>query len=206
MEKRAWTWLVFWGFALVFFVMTLVVIRWTIDFVTWSTLDSGWAQVLGAIAALGVAIFVMSRQNAHSARLTAQTERRALIRRAEMVYQIMVRCDLQICAGVKSVREHVEEGNQEKIRFIAEIIKEALIEARFSLTQIPVYDMGNTNLVVGIHQMMGALSILDYVVRKAGTGHVRETGDKSILDDIERRAKIGIEKFLQGQTELANAH
>jgi ABC-type cobalt transport system substrate-binding protein len=37
---------------LIVFVCTLIIIRWCITFVTWSGLDSGWAQAIGTIAAI----------------------------------------------------------------------------------------------------------------------------------------------------------
>jgi hypothetical protein len=41
-----------WALGLLLFIATLLIIRWTIDFVTWSTVDSGWAQAIGAVAAI----------------------------------------------------------------------------------------------------------------------------------------------------------
>jgi hypothetical protein len=63
MSESAWQKLGFAALAVIIFVCTLVVIRWAIEFITWSNIDSGWAQAIGAVAAIGVAIWVAHRDS-----------------------------------------------------------------------------------------------------------------------------------------------
>jgi hypothetical protein len=70
-----------WALFLLLFVATLIIIRWSVDFVTWSSLDSGWAQAIGSVAAI-FAGFTLARwqlkQNRHDERrrLNADDDRR----------------------------------------------------------------------------------------------------------------------------------
>lgn len=60
---------------LIVFVCGILAIHWGITFVAWSKLDSGWAQALGAIAALAVAIYLSERQHTKSMALLLRGER-----------------------------------------------------------------------------------------------------------------------------------
>lgn len=76
MSRSAWEKLAFVGFGLVFFALTLVVIKWTVAFVDWTTIDSGWAQTVGALIGLGLAIWLPQKQRLDDAKsaLSAQRE------------------------------------------------------------------------------------------------------------------------------------
>jgi hypothetical protein len=54
-----------WALGLLLFIATMIIIGWTVDFVTWSTLDSGWAQAIGSVAAIMASFFLFSRQRKH---------------------------------------------------------------------------------------------------------------------------------------------
>lgn len=54
----------FWAMALILLVETMIIIRWVIEFVTWSSLDSGWAQAIGSIAAIGGAVWIFRTDSA----------------------------------------------------------------------------------------------------------------------------------------------
>lgn len=66
------------GFLL--YILTMIVIRWTIDFVTWSALDSGWAQAIGGTIGIAVAIWVPYNQSKQTRRRDAEVERESKIR------------------------------------------------------------------------------------------------------------------------------
>jgi hypothetical protein len=74
MENRIWKIIGFWAMALLLFIATMIIIRWVVGFVTWSTLDSGWAQAIGSVAAI-VGAFLLARQQYEKER-TADLVRR----------------------------------------------------------------------------------------------------------------------------------
>jgi hypothetical protein len=61
MSDKAWERLGFAAMATITFVCTLAVIRWAIDFVAWSGIDSGWAQAIGSVVAIAVAFWIAHR-------------------------------------------------------------------------------------------------------------------------------------------------
>lgn len=63
--------------ALIFFISTLVIIRWAIDFVTWAPLTDGWAQAVGTFLGLMIAVWVMQWQHARTLDREAAAERSA---------------------------------------------------------------------------------------------------------------------------------
>jgi hypothetical protein len=72
----------FWAMGLLLLIATLIIIRWMVDFVTWSALDSGWAQAIGSVAAILVAIWIARRDfrvRHHEALRIAQISATAII-------------------------------------------------------------------------------------------------------------------------------
>ena len=64
MSNSAWEKLGYAALAVMTFICTLIAVRWTIAFVTWSGIDSGWAQVIGSIGAI-LGAFVVARYHAN---------------------------------------------------------------------------------------------------------------------------------------------
>ncbi len=69
-----------WALGLLLLIATMIIIRWLIDFVTWTTLDSGWTQAIGSIAALGIAIYVGNMQHRSAMALLQHGDALALSR------------------------------------------------------------------------------------------------------------------------------
>lgn len=65
MDNNIWKVIGYWAMGLILFVATLVLIRWAVDFATWSALDSGWAQAIGSVIAILASFFLFSRQREH---------------------------------------------------------------------------------------------------------------------------------------------
>lgn len=141
----------FWAMGLILFVATLIVIRWVIDFVTWSALDSGWAQVLGSIAALIGAILIMGHQNSSAARLVADSDRRGRLLRATSVHAILndYYNRLQIMRMCADILPPAALSDSWAISFKG--AAEELPEMRDTLRTIPAYDLGAYDLVEGLH-------------------------------------------------------
>jgi hypothetical protein len=72
----------YWALSLTMFMLTLLLIRCAIDFVTWSTLDSGWAQAIGSVVAIMASFFLFRRQRKHEQQQGRDDE---LVRRTRAV-------------------------------------------------------------------------------------------------------------------------
>lgn len=54
-----------WALGLLLLIATMIIIRWIVGFVSWSALDSGWAQAIGSVAAIMASFFLFKRQRDH---------------------------------------------------------------------------------------------------------------------------------------------
>jgi hypothetical protein len=74
MLVKIWKVIGFGAMALILFVATLIIIRWVIGFVTWSTLDSGWTQAIGSIIALAASFgFFYAQKRAEVVRIETES-------------------------------------------------------------------------------------------------------------------------------------
>lgn len=108
---------------------------------------ASWVQAVGSIAALGIAIWVMSRQNKHAAQLVADADRIATMRRVRSVQAILCRYYSQLTIAdydLKTKRDNpVEKARVEQA--VRQDLK--MIEAmRPTLKEIPVFDIGSLDL------------------------------------------------------------
>ncbi|MFL6672914.1 MAG: hypothetical protein ACJ8LG_06460 [Massilia sp.] len=156
MEDRLWKVIGFWAMGLLLFMATMIIIRWVVDFITWSTLDSGWTQAIGSLAALLVAIYVMSKQNAHAARLLVDADTLVFRRRAAAVSAIVERAvrvanavydDLDITpAEIADTADYAERLNGGRM---------AIQDVVATVKSIPTYELGSYDMAEAIH-LLGA--------------------------------------------------
>ncbi len=138
-------------FSPMFFVCTLLIIRWGIEFVTWTTIDAGWAQAIGSVGALGVAIYVMSRQNKHAATLIVRADRMAVLRRAASVHAILKRSHMQVQNMRLATRlRPLNISDKERLTRELEISGEMLDTMKKTFLTIPAYDLGSYDMAYGI--------------------------------------------------------
>ena len=147
-----------WSLGILLFIATMIVIHWTIGFVTWSTLDSGWAQAIGSIGALGVAIYVMSRQNAHSLRVMALSERLGTMRRADAVLGIVEPTHARIAeiSNTISTRSTRDPLDLQKRRVRMLLTKVQRLED--TIRAIPVHDLGAYDIAKAGNQIAQFIS------------------------------------------------
>lgn len=122
---------------------------------------AAWVQAAGSIAALGVAVFVMSRQNAHAAKLVIDADKRALKRRAAAVSAIIERAHAQInnvfnlistaAAGQSEVFTNVTIQNGRRV----------LNEMQKTVRSIPAYELGSYEAVVGLQKTIETINDFD---------------------------------------------
>ena len=122
---------------------------------------SAWVQAVGSVAALVVAIFVMSRQNANAIHVILGAEKRALQRRALAVSAIVNRANVQMESCIRHFERAATEADEEKFMHAAEMVSKVMHELRSALVQIPMHELGSHDLVAGLHQTINSLDLFD---------------------------------------------
>lgn len=122
---------------------------------------SGWVQAIGSIAALGVAIYIMSRQNQHAARLLIDADKRALLRRADATAAVVDRATNQLQQFCELITESLAVGNENNIRSMILTSKFALQDAQGATRAIPAQELGSYKMVSGLSKVVQALATFD---------------------------------------------
>lgn len=162
MSKSAWEKLGYSALAVMTFVSTLIVIRWTIDFVSWSGIDSGGVQAVGSIAALGVAIFVMSSQSKDAIKLVADTDLRALKRKASAIEALMSNARNTVMIATGRIQEGLDSNDANHVILERTTVAcYSLIEARNALATVPLHELGSGRMVIATLNMMETLTFLN---------------------------------------------
>jgi hypothetical protein len=139
----------------IFFLIEFVDV--TFERHNWQRLDaSGWAswvQAVGSIAALGIAIYVMSRQNAHAANLVIDADRRATLRRVNSVHAILSRYSAQLGIAAQSLRAHIgRTNNQAEFKRSLKAALQVVENMPVSLRAIPAFEIGSFEMANSICQ------------------------------------------------------
>jgi hypothetical protein len=203
MQEKLWKFIGFWAMGLILFMATMIIIRWLVDFVTWTTLDSGWAQATGSIAALGVAIYVMSRQNAHAARLVIDADRRTALRLVSSVGALIDRANTLILSGACEM-ESSASCSYAVLFNTAERIKASLAETKTALAAIPPHELGCHELVVGLIQMIECIRAFESTLQEVCSSI---TFPPEVIPgrarDVRTSTKIAMDNFEAGKAALA---
>ena len=143
------------GIALVGGVILTAIIGnyFKLDKTTWS----GWVQAIGSIAALGVAIFVMARQN----RYAIDADRRALLQRANAVSAILDRANAQVPQVCAAISGAVTSGNQGILMSTMMAAKIKLAETQTAIRAIPGHELGSYEMVVALHMTLDVASTFE---------------------------------------------
>lgn len=202
MREKFWEALGFATMGLILFVATMVIIKWLIDFVTWTTLDSGWAQAIGSVAALGIAIYIMREQ----ARFSLQAENRALIRQANTVSAIVEKLHTELQYYAKALKN--EETAAKNLHDLKDT--KAFFEVSKAVDAIPLYSLGSIYMVRGIFEMQKAANEFAILLEEAkrfaaenpdfstwNGGHIAKQGRF-----IGMKSKISYGLFLKGVAEV----
>jgi hypothetical protein len=204
MQEKLWKVIGFWSMGLILFVATMVIIRWSIDFATWSALDSGWAQAIGSSAALGVAIFIMSRQNQHSARLVLDSDKRAALRLASSVGALMNEASDRINHAADWLEQSAKASSDQAVAIIANMAKVTLAECKTSLMAIPAHELGNHDLVIGLIRIIECIKSLESVLTEI---HQQKNFPREVIisrvTEVKNLAVIALENFQRGHAQLA---
>lgn len=111
---------------------------------------ASWVQAVGSIFALGVAIFVMSRQNAHAANMIAHQDRLTTRRKAVSVHLLV---DKAMAHAVEIVDQiHTYSIPQESaalhkyMQWKAPVVADVIL----LLKAIPIHDLGSYDMAGGL--------------------------------------------------------
>lgn len=165
---------------------------------------AAWVQAIGSIAALGVAIFVMSRQNAHSAKLVVQADALAVLRRAETVLIMAESAHWQITNCLNDVDRNIEQRNAVELNASLASTKIVMSEVKPRLVSIPIHDLGSAQLAEGVIRLTEvagtAHSFCDLWV---GPANAFETA--RLIARLREKADQGITAYRQGLIQLRAA-
>ena len=121
----------------------------------------GWVQAIGSIAALGVAIFVMSQQNKHAAKLLVDADKRASLRRAHAAAAIIDRADSQVKRACQFIAVSLAVGNASNILSTITTTKFLILESQSAVRIIPTHELGSDKMISGLHRIIGILVAFD---------------------------------------------
>jgi len=166
---------------------------------------AGWVQAVGSIAALGIAIYVMSRQNSHSAKLVADADRLTSLRRAKSVYAVLLRTREQLAifeADMLEIPQGAEGVIYAKRKF--KVALDMLESIDTTLNGIPAFDLGSFHMADGALQLTQLAGSLKDMLRSlyndpesAGSPTVCE-----IVHAFRITADDAMDKFQKGMKEL----
>ena len=114
---------------------------------------ASWVQAIGSIAALAVAIYVMSRQNKHAARLLIDTDMLAFRRRAAGVKAIVERAEVVVGKVGIAINQILQDQNPSSENFSPDLdaAKRALNDVREAIKSIPAYELGSYDMAEAIN-------------------------------------------------------
>lgn len=119
----------------------------------WSETGAAWIQAIGSMAALAVAIFVMSRQNAQARRVALEIDERGIERKLASILGFMIVCSTRTEYNCKSIKTHITTGDRSRLKSavgygLFEV--DQLIEM---LQSVSLIELGNPELVMGVMRM-----------------------------------------------------
>ena len=167
----------------------------------------GWVQAIGSIAALGVAIFVMARQNAHSARLLAETDVRIMLRRAAAVSALVVRANERLQECTASLTSVAVPGDNRKVHIMWTVVGPTLRQCKSALEMVPAHELGGYKMVNGLHSMIDSLHNF-LLLGEEWEKEVFPTFDPSVqieyCETYRDRGIVALKIFNQGVEEISN--
>ena len=166
---------------------------------------AAWVQAIGSISALGVAIHVSIRQSEHAAKMIADSEQKATLRRARSVAAVVLRTYDKLKAIETPMREQFPAGldlsNAARSRTTDLVL---LDELAANIKAIPAHDLGSYNMADGLLQIAGIIiayrTLLEFLIREP-----ERHGNMTVVQNLDGYRKIldeGLHKFNVGIDEL----
>ncbi len=135
--------------------------QYKLDAAGWAS----WVQAVGSIAALAVAIFVMSQQNAHATRLALSADTKALRRRGESVL-VLIQHSYSVLGTAKNLIEAVlDDGTTvDAIDMALKVSRGKLEEVRRVLVSVPAHELGAFEMTASLQKAIGAITEVLHMV------------------------------------------
>jgi len=164
---------------------------------------AAWIQAVGSIGAIIAAVYVMHVQGEKAARLAADTDKRALLRRASAVGAIFSH-------AIQQLHQHsVHLQNEESSHTYLEIVANDgfLNETIRAVAAVPLHELGSHDMVAGFHLLAEALkyarddvlSYDKYAISIINPAVISNSGRM-----IEAKISNAEKRFLAGVEELAS--
>jgi hypothetical protein len=192
----------YWAMGLILVVATLIVIRWAADFVSWSGLDSGWAQAIGGMAAIGAA-YVFGERQANAALIAVRAADRVLVERRNASILAVVDACSAYCIHVKKA---FGPDKVHSIYLHIQYVPKTMESHIAALEAIPAHELGS---YVAVSALMGLRQSLHFFhgnverARKMIHESIEEQGGSSaVLFDFNGK---GIDICLDKNEECVNA-
>lgn len=113
---------------------------------------ASWVQAIGALIAIGIAIYVSRQQAESAAQLVLNTEQRALVRQAEVIEVIVSTANNSIIKFAEGIEVPFNVAAiQTGLRFA-----KSLPEMLDAMNQIPLHSIGNWEMAQSLIQMRRA--------------------------------------------------
>lgn len=159
---------------------------------------ASWVQAIGSIAALAVALYIMSRQNKNAIRLVLDSDMRALRRRGQCVAAIVHNAAIDAAILADSFEEVCRRDVDEEIRALHRISSTKITEAKVALLAVPAHDLGSHKMTSALHTSISCLSDIEMILaQNVELAAVRANRDSTIkmLHGQARRTKTALEAF-----------
>lgn len=119
---------------------------------------ASWVQAVGSITALGVAIFVMSKQNENALHVVRIADQRALVRRANAISALVSRAQNQTRSCCDIILFNFMAGDAAQQRSAIVAAQTLMGQTYNALVEIPTHELGSFDMASGIHEMIDAIN------------------------------------------------
>jgi hypothetical protein len=149
---------------------------------------ASWVQAIGSVAAIGAALFIMDRQNKHTARLALESEHRGNMARAKVVGAIVENVQKQFDAALDPVVHFARLNSPDETLRRMKQAQTPIRDARLRLSTIPVYDLGIEEIAIGILEMIDGLVFFEKLIEEWVDSYVTNPNDGHRTFDIHYRS------------------
>lgn len=194
MNNRFLTAIGYWILSLLMFVATMIVIRWVIAFVSWTRIDSGWAQAIGSILAVIAAFLVADRQFQMSRRESRVVANSDTIRRIKII--------LDMFTSVVFESTHFHASALGYGANVANLDTSRIIELRDTFKSIPLLDVPTSDLasfIVAMPLQIDRLLQILTLVQASPQSPTANNGTNHLMGSLAHQASTILDVCVRAQ-------
>ncbi|MCE3606910.1 hypothetical protein LXA47_25375 [Massilia sp. P8910] len=167
---------------------------------------ASWVQSVGSIIALLVAIYVMSRQNAHARRLIVQGDQLAVSRRAAAVHAVVAHADTRLTTAMRLTTEPAPSTQSEIVTLTRSLghSAEMLRAMQRTVGAIPVHELGSYDMADAIRRMDDTLGVLAETL-EAFVSMPAQFHDQSMIQHVNVKVsefRTAVALFRRGMSQI----